>query len=90
MLFQTYFKNEFLRQIKFEGIEGLDSTSLGVWYKCEVVEVKDGDHYLVTFTSWPSTYDRNVGKEEISCITALGKRKCGPSAEPQVIFKTYI
>ena len=76
VLFQTYFKNEFLRQIKSEDIEALDSTSLGVWYKCEVV----------TFTSWPSTYDRNVGKEEIRCVAALEKRKRGP--EPQVIFKT--
>ena len=70
---------------KFEDVEALDS--LGVWYKCEVVEVKDRDHYLVTFTSWPSTYDRIIGKEEIRCITASGKQKHGPSAELQVIFQ---
>ena len=39
---------------KFEDVEAVDS--LGVWYKCEAVEVKDEDHYLVTFTSWPSNY----------------------------------
>ena len=50
-------------------MEAVDS--LGVWYKCEAVEVKDEDHYLV--------------KQEIRHVTASGKQKCGPSAEPQVI-----
>ena len=63
MLFQIYFKNEFVQKI-----EALDS--LGVWHKCEVVEVKDRDHYLANFTSWPSTYGRIVGKE-IRRVTAL-------------------
>ena len=55
---------------KFEDVEVL--TSLWVWYKCEVVEVKDIDHFLVTFTLWPSTYDCIVGKQEIRCVTASG------------------
>ena len=63
MLFQIYFKNEFVQQI-----EALDS--LGVWHKCELVEVKDRDHYQANFTSWPSTYGRIVGKE-IRRVTAL-------------------
>ena len=30
---------------KFQDVKALDS--LGVWYKCKVVEVKDGDYYLL-------------------------------------------
>ena len=59
---------------------------MSLYQKCQDVETlagQDGYHscgYPVSFTSWPSMYDRFVGEEEIRLVTVLRKRKRGPSA----------